>query len=182
MKRMIPIFLCSLLLTGCALIEPMPTIAPSAPPRPTEPAAAVTEAPTGAPTEAPTVAPTQAPSLTITVYHGDDNAEKILAEEVSVAEINETTVMEALISAGVLRDGTAVNSMTKNGDHLEVDFNQAFADLVCSMGTSGEYIIVGSTVNTFLMAFNAQSMFFTVNGEILESGHVIYDFPMEFMS
>ena len=91
-------------------------------------------------------------------------------------------MIEQLVAAGVLKDGIAVNSLRKDGTQLVIDFNQAFADLVCSMGTSGEYIIVGSTVNTFLSAYEAKSVFFTVNGEILESGHVIYDFPMEFMS
>ena len=139
MKRMILIILCSLLLAGCALINPMPTIAPSAPPRPAEPAPAATEVPT----ETPTAAPTEIVSQRLTVYHGDDNAENILSREIPVAEINEVTVIDALIEVGVLRNGIAVNSMTKSGSHLEVDFNQAFADLVCSMGTSGEYIISG---------------------------------------
>lgn len=169
-KHIILLLLCCLLLAACASKVPDPTIAPTAPPATTEP------------TTAPTEAPTEALLYSFTLYHGDDNAEKLLPKEVSVPEINETVVIGQLIAAGVLRDGIAVNSIRKNGTQLEIDFNQDFADLVCSMGTSGEYIIVGSTVNTFLSAYEAQSVFFTVNGEILESGHVIYDFPMEFMS
>ena len=166
MKQVLLILLCCLLLAACTPKAPMPTIAPSAPPA----------------TNAPTDAPTEAPLITFTLYHGDDNAEKLLPKEVSVPQINETVVIEQLVAAGVLKDGIAVNSLTRDGTQLTIDFNQDFADLVRSMGTSGEYIIVGSTVNTFLSAYEAQSVFFTVNGEILESGHVIYDFPMEFMS
>ena len=69
--------------------------------------------------------------------------------------------------------------MTLKADVLELDFNQAFAELLCSMGSSGEYIIVGAMVNSFLDAFGAARLMFTVDGEILETGHVIYDFPME---
>jgi len=64
---------------------------------------------------------------------------------------------------------------------LNIDFNRSFADLICSMGTAGELMITGSVVNTFLSAFQAESVYFTVDGEILESGHVIYDFPLTFV-
>ena len=116
------------------------------------------------------------------LYYGDDNAEKLLSEEVWVSELSADTVVEELIRVGVLREGVAINKMAINGEQLELDFNQAFAELLCSMGSSGEYIIMGSTVNSFLDAFGATSLVFTVNGEILETGHVIYDFPMEAMS
>ena len=48
------------------------------------------------------------------------------------------------------------------------------------MGTAGEYIIIGSLVNTFLENYQdtVTSIFITVNGEIIESGHVIYDFEL----
>ena len=39
-------------------------------------------------------------------------------------------------------------------------------------------MVVGSVVNTFLDAFQAESVYFTVDGQILESGHVIYDFAI----
>lgn len=181
MKRILTLLLCCLLLTACSQKQPVPTEAPTEPPMTTEP----TEAPTAAPTEVSTDDPTEMEIdqqlQGFTLYYGDDNAEFFLSEEVQVDEVNEDVVVQHLISAGVLTEDTAVNSLSKNGTQLVVDFNQAFADLVCSMGTSGERIIVGSTVNTFLSAFHAESMIFTVNGEILESGHVVYDFPLEFM-
>lgn len=175
MKHLLPLLLCCLLLAACAPKEPVSTIAPTTPP--------VTFAPTEATTDIPTELPTEPTVLSsFILYHGDENAEKLLPKEVFVPEINESVVIEQLIAAGVLREGIAVNTLEKNGSQLNIDFNQEFANLVCSMGTSGEYIIVGSTVNTFLSAYQADTVFFTINGEILESGHVIYDFPMGFMS
>ena len=154
MKKILLFLLCCmLLLSGCGKAEPVPTSSP-----------------------------TEAPLYSFNLYYGDDNAEKLLSEEVWVSELSADTVVEELIRVGVLREGVAVNKMAINGEQLELDFNQAFADLLCSMGTSGEYIIMGSTVNSFLDAFGATSLVFTVNGEILETGHVIYDFPMEAMS
>ena len=179
MKKLMTILLCALLMTGCGRKETTPTV-PTAPAATAAPAETPTVMPTEAPTEAPTDAPTEAPSEALLVYYGDDNAEKILCKEVFVYQIDEPTLIAQLIEVGVLRKGVAVNSIEQNGAALTVDFNQDFADLVCSMGTSGEYIIVGSTVNTFLKAYDASSLLLTVNGEILESGHVIYDFPLEF--
>lgn len=173
MKRLFVLLLCCLLLSGCAQKE-------SSPPATQEKAETPTLAPTTAPATIPTVAPTEAAFLTLTVYRGDDNAEFFLSEEVLVPEINETVIVDQLITAGVLKAGTAVNALQMDGTQLVIDFNQSFADLVNSMGTSGERIIVGSTVNTFLQAYGADTLMFTVDGEILESGHVIYDFPLTF--
>ena len=174
MRKLFAFLLCCLLLSGCSPSEPTPTIAPTAP----LPPVVSTDVPTEEPTEIPTAAPTVAPNLPLTVFRGDDNAESFLSEEVLVPEINETVIVEQLITAGILTEGTAVNSIRIEGSQLNLDFNQPFADRICSMGTAGEHIIVGSTVNTFLHAYGADSVFFTINGEILESGHVIYDFPL----
>ena len=182
MKRMIALLLCCLLLTACSLNATGGTTGTEADITAPDATEAPTEALTEAPTESPTEAPTEAPLQSLTLYYGDDNAEFILSKEVQVAEITADTIIEQLISAGVLREGVAVNSMFQNGSSLFVDFNQEFANLVCSMGTAGEYIIIGSTVNTFLGAFQATSVTFTVNGQVLESGHAIYDFPLTFMS
>lgn len=165
MKRLFLLCLCCFLLSACSRTSSDATASP----QPQIPLATATEA------------HTEAASQSFLVYRGDDNAEFFLSEEVFVTEINEAVVTEQLIAAGILSEDTAVTSIHLEGTELIIDFNQAFADRVCSMGTSGERIIVGSTVNTFLSAYSASSVRFTVNGEILESGHVIYDFPLEFM-
>ena len=173
MKRILMLLLCCLLLTACAQEKPAPTDAPTAPP--------VTDAPTQAPTDAPTEEPTEVQLQTFRLYHSDENAENFLYEEVQVPEINETVVTQQLIAAGVLPEGTAVNSFAAVGSQLNIDFNDAFLTQLNSMGTSGERMLVGSVVNTFLSAYGAHSVFFTVDGQTVESGHVIYDFPIEFM-
>ncbi len=92
------------------------------------------------------------------------------------------SVTEALIRVGVLHDHVRVNEISWNLEEnsIHVDFNAAFRDLICTQGTTGELMIMGSVVNTFLTANDAETMTITIDGEILESGHVIYDFPMGF--
>ena len=112
------------------------------------------------------------------IYLPNENAEGFNTKTLNVGEITADSVLHELINHKVLPDGVAINNHEIDGTQLNLDFNRAFADLVCSTGTAGEMMIVGSVVNTYLSAFQIESVFFTVDGAILESGHVIYDFPI----
>ena len=67
-------------------------------------------------------------------------------------------------------------------ERYPIDMNDAFLTQLRSMGTSGEYMLMGSLVNTFLDNYTAGSILVTVNGAVPESGHVIYDFPLTFFA
>ena len=116
------------------------------------------------------------------VYLPNDNADGFDVTTVCAEELSAETVLTELKNRSVLPDMVSVNSFRMDIGLITVDFNQAFADAVCSTGTSGELMIVGSVVNTFLDAFQAESLFFTVEGQILESGHTVYDFPLSSFS
>ena len=102
-------------------------------------------------------------------------------ETVEASEITAESVLQELKTRNVLPDDVSINTFDADGLQLNIDFNQPFADLICSMGTAGELMITGSVVNTYLSAFQMESVYFTINGEILESGHVVYDFPLTFV-
>lgn len=159
MKRIFLFLLCCLIMTACAQNEASANI-PAAP--------VVTDAPT-------------AVLHSLSVYRGDANAENFIFEDVQVSQINETVILEQLIAAGVLPEGTVIHSFSVVDGHIFIDFNDAFLKHLNSMGTAGERMLTGSVVNTFLRAFDAQDLCFTVDGMTVESGHVIYDFPLEFM-
>lgn len=48
------------------------------------------------------------------------------------------------------------------------------------MTTKRLTIIMGCVVNTFLDAFNGETVYITAGDETPESGHVVHDNPMEF--
>ena len=171
MKHAIPLILILLLLSGCAL-PPLPTEAPTATTPPEVPA----QQPTAA-----TQPPTEPRTLTYTLYLPDGTAEHFVTQQVWVSQITADSVLLELQRAKLLPETVIINAFGSDGDRLIIDFNSAFADIINSVGTSGERMIVGSMVNTFLSAFQAQSILLTVDGETLESGHVIYDFPITFM-
>lgn len=116
------------------------------------------------------------------VYVPNDNADGFDIKTVSTEEISAETVLAGLKEQNVLPDAVSINAFGIDGGAITMDFNQAFADAVCSMGTSGELMMVGSVVNTFLDAFAAESLYFTVDGHVFESGHETYDSGMTFIS
>ena len=121
----------------------------------------------------------------ITVFIPNDNADGFNETEVTIAELNEKEILNQLILAGVLNEGTKINTFEKKVEdgktYLVLDFNEKLADKLYACGSSGEYVTMGSIVNTFLKAYDAEYFKFTVNEEIFESGHIVYDEPMGFI-
>ena len=121
-------------------------------------------------------------TFTYTVYSPNENADGFIEEVIKVNEVNPVSILWELKQRNPVLENVEINHCSFDDGFLTIDFNQAFADVVCSMGTSGELMIVGSVVNTYLSALHTDSMYFTVEGEILESGHTVYDFVMSYFS
>lgn len=184
MKKLLLLLLCCLLLTACSQPAPEPAYPTSLPTgAPTETALPETQPPTEIATEPETEPPTQAPteSPTVTIYYGNENCDGFESTEVQVEEVSMNILVEKLVEAGVLTDDIGIWSMQIDGTCLHLTFSPTFGDLIRAQGTAGEYIIIGSVVNTFLDAFDAETVYITVGNDILESGHMVYDFPIEFM-
>ena len=123
-----------------------------------------------------------AASVTITVYTGDETAEHFLTQDVAAEALDENSVFAALKSVGVMPDNAELLDFAQNGGALTLDLSDDYARYIQSLGTSGEYIAIGCLVNTYLTAFGADTVSVTVNGAPLESGHAVYDMPLEFYS
>lgn len=175
MKKLIAMMLCCLMLAACAPNTPTPTDPPTQPSE-TQPEPTDTEP---LPTQTQPIE-TEPELVTFTVYRGNDNVDGLLSREAAVEQITAEVVMAALIEDGVVPADAAVNKLEQDGTQLSIDFNEAFLNHLYTMGTSGEMILIRSVVNTFLSAYGAETVMITANGEIIESGHVIYDFPLTF--
>lgn len=134
---------------------------------------------TVSPASASTVVTTQ-PLEILTVYIPNDNADAFIQTEAAVPEITKEAIVALLINAGVLSDGTTINALEFDAGSrlMKTDFNAPFRQLLQTMGTAGEYMIMGSVVNTFLSAFDADFITITVDGAVLETGHSVYDQPL----
>ena len=138
----------------------------------TETTAAAT---TAAATEA--VIETTVPMTVVSWYHGDDNAENLVAETAEIPELSPEALLALLAEKNILPQLSQV-SMTQSGETLTLDLGEEFSAAVQGQGTAGEYIMLGSLVNTFLDNYKAEQLILTVNGQPLETGHNIYDYPL----
>lgn len=122
-----------------------------------------------------TAEPAPENAVTVALYIPNDNADGFDVTEVSVPELTAQALMDALVAADVFSQGVAVNSFTLSGTVIALDMNAAFGQALQGTGTAGEYMLIGSLVDTFLDAFDAEGIDLTVDGGTLETGHSIYD-------
>ena len=137
-----------------------------------------------------------ADELTVTLYLPNDNADGFDTVEETV-EASPQGIVDALIAHGVLPEGVTVDAFetmsdgveTQEGDvvsyevgelSITLDLSEEFLSAVTGTGTAGETMVMGSLVNTMLAAYNAQTLTLTCGGEVVETGHAVYDEPMTF--
>ena len=163
MKKMSFLLILCLLLAGCAPSQPAPATA----------------------ARSETTAPAQ---MSVTLYLPNDNADGFVTQTVTLpreapqdtmTQLIQSTalaadIMEQLVQAGALPEGVRVLSM--EGGVL--DLSSEFLTFLNTMGTSGEYVVMGSVVNTYLTAFGLDRITITVEGNVPETGHSIYGEPL----
>jgi len=89
-------------------------------------------------------------------------------------------LIKKLIELGALPKNTVVNSFKVEKDTIKIDLSSSFGNKLKSTGTAGEYMLVGSLVNTLIKCYGVKTVSFTVNGKIVETGHIKYDFAYSF--
>ena len=93
-------------------------------------------------------------------------------------------IVALLVEHGALPEGCAVLSFQLDkccGNTAMLDMNAAYAEALSRTGTFGEYLLLGSLVNTFLMFYEIDSISLTADGQVLETGHEVYDYPLTFL-
>ena len=162
------------------------TAAPSAEvtgvPEETKPVESAAAAPSEIPTVTEEPAETEEPGAIINVYVSDEMAEHFVVVQESADVVDENTVFDALKAAGTIPQEASLLSFSNDGGAITLDISGEFASYVNMMGTSGEYMLLGSVVNTYLTAFDAQTVMFLSNGNPLETGHNVYFEPLGFFA
>lgn len=118
--------------------------------------------------------------IKITVYSGNENADGFIQTDTWVDEINENALLEQLVEAGVLPETVEITALEQEDGTLTIRLNDAFRNHLFTQGTAGEYLVIGSLVNTFLKAYDAQNVYLYIGEDVLETGHNIYDYALEF--
>ncbi len=121
--------------------------------------------------------------IALHIYSGDEAAEHIVQKTIHVEEVNEQTLMTELKSALNMDEASGLKKLSfgmHGGDKVAMlDMNQAFADYLNRLGAAGEYIVMGSLVNTFLDCYQCDLLMITAEGKVLKTGHEVYEEYLE---
>ena len=114
----------------------------------------------------------------VRIYFGNADASDFETENVLVQQISADEIWNQLIEKGVIPMDVIILSCKETEQEgkkaLELDVSEKFSTYLNGLGTSGEYITVGSICNTFLDAFDSETIRITVEGKKLETGHAEY--------
>lgn len=112
------------------------------------------------------------------VWYPNDDASALNAAAMEVVDLSTKTIGDALTDyAGIVAG--AIEDQNWEGGELHVALSRDFWQQVCAQGTAGEYMLLGSLVNTLLDAYRTDRVILTVDGAVPETGHNIYDYPLE---
>jgi len=148
---------------------------PGAPDTQTEPQPADTPEET---TAAPVPDTTAEEKRVLNVYVPNEAFDGCDVLKIETEGADAESVLSLLVQKGVLPEEVRVLSLEQDGKTLKLDMNEAFFLYLCRFGSSTEGIVMRCLCCTFMDAFGAESVFVTAEGQIMESGHVIYDFPI----
>lgn len=120
----------------------------------------------------------------IEIYSGNEEATELVTSLVVIPELTAENILKELNFKEVIPENVTANDckkVEKDGKAaLELDLSQSFAEYLNGLGTSGETIALGSVCNTFLKAYECESIKITIDGEMLSTGHAEYPGYMEF--
>lgn len=112
------------------------------------------------------------------IYSPNENADGFVTEESETTEMTPEYLIGQLSEKNVIPSGIEVVSFeeTQNDGEkaLLLDLNSEFSSYVSSMGSTGEYYVMGSVCNTFLDAYGCEQIKITVEGQVLSTGHAEY--------
>ena len=115
----------------------------------------------------------------VEIFYGNEDGDRILSEVIEMESVTAAKVMQQLVKKEVVSAEAKVLGITKQTQdgkiRLKLNMSKEFGEFVSTMGSSGEYIIVGSLVNTFLRVYDADDVLILIEGETFETGHQTYE-------
>lgn len=180
MKKILSLLICCLMLTGC-LASQQPSESNPTTTLPSTPAVTTPSSTTPSTTTMPPSSSTLMPPSDVSFYLYAPNEAFdgfITYDALSSYPINPNQIMDWLREVTDFYGNVVVNSAVMEGSTLFLDVNDAFHMELLTMGSSGEKMLIGCLVNTFLSAYGADKVMLTAVGAAMNSGHVVYDFPL----
>ena len=115
----------------------------------------------------------------LTLYLPNENADGWNVTKNQIEQVTPDIIIGQLVGAGAIPDSVTVVSFGEdqgeNGLILKLDLSSNFAEGFLNMGTAGEYLTMGSVVNSFLDTYQADGIEITAGGNVIETGHTSFE-------
>ena len=122
----------------------------------------------------------------LTLYLPNENADGWNVTKNQIEQITPDIIIGQLVGAGAIPDSVTVVSFGEDqgekGLILKLDLSSNFAEGLLNMGTAGEYLTMGSVVNSFLDTYQADGIEITAGGAVIETGHTSFEGVLNFDS
>ena len=116
----------------------------------------------------------------VTYYHTEGWMYKLVPETARIPKLTAQALIDILIEEEILPEGTQVRNFKVSHNLIILDLTAQLEEVFDSKGSTGDQVILGSIVNTFLSNDDADSLKLTAEGRFLTSGRTIYNEPMRF--
>lgn len=121
--------------------------------------------------------------IPIRIFHSDDSKETLCVSMARTEEITPEILLLNLSLYHMVPDTASVQSFEQKeqeeGLLLTLDLSGDFKAYLSGLDASGEKLAMGSLVNTFLDAYQGESILITADGEMLNTGHGDYSEALE---
>ncbi|MCL1791503.1 MAG: GerMN domain-containing protein [Peptococcaceae bacterium] len=116
---------------------------------------------------------------TVTLFLPNSDADGFDTKDV-LTDGTAEDIVALLVAEGSLPQASVLLSFHQFGKNGVVDMSAPYGQALKQTGTTGEYLLLGSLVNTLLKFYQLDTVTLTIEGEVLETGHNIYDTPLGF--
>lgn len=126
----------------------------------------------------------EAQKIEVTIYYGNGASQELNTEITKMDELSAENLIDALGRHNIVSLGTKVNSFVEQDidgvKTLSLDLSKTFREYLRTMAKEGENVILSSVAATFLEAYDADSIMITVDGDVIETEHAVYEEPIRF--
>lgn len=127
--------------------------------------------------EAEKETPEEKPEEILYVCYSED-VMTFKTEEVTVTKITPEGILVQLCQRKVMDENVEVLDFSEKEidgkREIQLDLSSNFADYMQTMGSAGEYYVLGGLCNSFLQTYECEQIKLTVEGEALSTGHNDY--------
>ena len=128
---------------------------------------------------------TQTVTRTVSIYHGNDTMDGLVAEQIEMETVTPEGLIEVLSKYGMISNEVTVASINEKEENDEktiyVSFSSQMRDFFSGNSEYNvEIIRIASITNTFLDAYKADYFRFSVEGGNLETKNKLYNEPLQY--